>query len=163
MNFRIFRLIFIGLLINVLMSSCNGVKPQATMPTSREFTTIYSVFAADHKRATECINLTKDVSIQVERKSADQCISSMVSYDQIDCRGSAEKVVSKGFWDQTMQYSFPLAPNYACAETLTGRSASPCVLKEITSGGTPYRICTHDGRRVPLSSCENHTGACADH
>ena len=152
----------LGAVANIVLSSCGGMHDRSDgMKGPEKKGSSFERFARDHKRSEECINIAKDASVRIGRSSADQCIESLVSFDQADCKGSARKVEpQKEFADKRIEFSAPLAPNYSCPETLTSRTSSPCSLIEIISGGTPYRLCVHEGGLVPLSWCEGPTDHC---
>ena len=94
------------------------------------------------------------------KRGKDSCIAELTSYDHPACEGKGEFISP----DQTLQknrlFIGPLDGNRICPETVTVSRGSPCYLVEFDSGGTHYKMCYHDNKKVDLNWCVNHTGKC---
>jgi hypothetical protein len=110
---------------------------------------------------SECRGIEENGSLLIHR-GADFCIRELRAFENRQCQGTGE-TIAPGDKEKDLIFRAPLHDNYQCPETITVRAGSPCYLYEIDSGGTPYKLCYHDGRRVPVQWCVRHTNACAPH
>jgi hypothetical protein len=107
---------------------------------------------------TECRGIEENSSLLI-RRGADFCISELRAFENKQCQGTGE-TIAPGDKEKDLIFRAPLHDNYQCPETITVRRGSPCYLYEFDSGGTIYKLCYHDGRRVELNRCLRHTGVC---
>jgi len=151
----------VGLASCIMLASCIG-REDKFQP--REYSSGYRAFVQSHRTPSECINLDTDLSVEIKRDNQTQCIGKVKAFEKASCQGISKTVTHHpALFDKTMVFSGPLHSNYECAESVLVREASPCRLTELSSGGYSYRICTHDGKLIPLSWCEGHTNQCANH
>jgi len=112
-----------------------------------------------------CLNLAANVEAGFFEfslggtKGADNCIVSPLDYfDAPNCPTppGPTAMVPEGVQDANFVVSAALGGNQACDETIVGNTGSPFIGYQVTSGGTPYRLCIDlmTGLLVAETNCD---------